>query len=164
MRKLAVLGVLILAFTTTSQPQAHMTAAACKKSSGINVFVDLDARTTAFGNESQQVHISPAISLDLISRLESKLNAQGYCVYHNDEFDGAGNPSAGVAQGTTPHIEVALLAHVVSFPKSEEILVYSLRFGDWTTLPSLPYYMLNDKSDIADLSEKLARIITTLGR
>jgi hypothetical protein len=55
--------------------------------------------------DSKQVHIYPALSLDLISRLESKLNALGFCVYHNDEFDGAGNPSLGIAQGTTNHIE-----------------------------------------------------------
>ena len=157
----SILLVILFSAAAHAQTLQVPAATACKKSSGTNVFVELDARATTFVKDSKQVHISPALSLDLISRLESKLNAQGFCVYHHDDFDGAGNPSTGVAQGTTPHIEIALLAHVISFPESGEILVYSVHFGDWTTLPSLPYYMLTDKSDIAALSEELSNSVTS---
>ena len=151
--------ILFSAAAHAQTPRPTTTAAACKKSSGTNVFVNLDARSTTFAKDSQHVHISPAKSLDLISRLESKLDAQGFCVFHNDEFDGAGHPSFGVLPGTTPHIEIAFLARVMSFPKSDEILVYSLQSGDWTTVPLLPYFNLDDKADIAALAEQLANTV-----
>lgn len=150
-----LLMLLSAAITHAQTPQgkervAGTTASPCKKSSGINVFVALDARPTTLAKGSQQAHIAPAKSVEIVSQYEAKLSDAGFCVFHNDEFDGVGNVSPSpVAPGTAPYISVAFLAHVISFPNAKEILVYSMEYGDWGLVPALPYYLVDESTDAA---------------
>ncbi|MGC1130773.1 MAG: hypothetical protein WA875_14530 [Candidatus Acidiferrales bacterium] len=157
-----ILALLLATAAHAQTTRPPITATACKKPSGINVLINLDARPTTFAKGAQQVHISPALSLDFISRFEAKLDAAGYCIFHNDEFDGAGRYSVGILPGTTPHVDITFLAHVESFPDSAEFLVYSMHSGDWTAEPLLPYYLLDGTSDIAGLSQTLANEVKAI--
>jgi len=158
-----LLAVLFCASAHAQTQPSAATAPACKKSSGINVFIEVDARPAAFSHDTQSdVHVSPTRSLDLIAQFESKLNDRGFCVLHNDEFDSTGNISRGVASGNTSHVDVAFLATVQSMPDAREFLVYSVHFGDWTTTPRLPYFILNEKSDITALAQKLSDTLKDL--
>jgi hypothetical protein len=130
----------------------------CKKSRGIDVFIDVDARPTALTNDAGRVaKIAPSKSLELLSRVERTLDSEGFCVFYNDEFDSTGNLSLGfVPQDGSPYVELACLTRVESFPATKELLVYSAHFGDWTTNPRLPYYLLDEKTDIVGLAQQLS--------
>jgi hypothetical protein len=156
---LLILLTASIAHAQTPQGKERVPAAIanpCKKSSGMNVFVALDARPTTLANGLQKAHIAPAKSVEIVSQFEAKLSDAGFCVFHNDEFDGAGNVSLStVAPGVARYISVAFLAHVISFPDAKEILVYSMEYGDWGLVPALPYYLVDESTDASAQAQNL---------
>ena len=163
MRKtIAVLFAILLSTVAHAQsPQASTTAAPCKKSSGINVFVVVDSRPTIFEYAAQKMHIAPAKSLVLVSHVEADLKAQGFCVFHHDEYDGEGKPSPpDVWAGTGPYMYLAFLEHVqLVTPVSQEFLVYSIHFGEAITEPALPFYILDQGTDTTALAREIVHAV-----
>lgn len=160
MKRLVVLLLAVMAVSGFARGQ-KIPVEACQSSKGRNVFVTLDSRPTPFSRGSETVSFAPTISLALVSRLESILKTQGFCVYHWDEFDAAGNLSRGAFnRGDSPQQAITILALVEEVKESgshTELLVYRVETdGRWVTVPELAWMSLNKDSDIEGRAYKMS--------